>query len=129
MSNQDLKLVEATSSPVAVKAYTHNFYRYPARFSDQFAKEVINTFSKPGERIIDPFMGGGTAIIEALANGRSAVGVDLNELAHFVTTVKTTPLSENDEETILRWLDRADEYETGGTDQLNGRIVNLPAHL
>lgn len=78
MSNQYQKLIEATASPAAVKGYTHNFYRYPARFSDQFAKEVITTFSKPGEQIIDPFMGGGTAIVEALASGRSAVGIDLN---------------------------------------------------
>jgi hypothetical protein len=129
LSNQYQKLIEATASPATVKGYTHNFYRYPARFSDQFAKEVITTFSKPGEQIIDPFMGGGTAIVEALASGRSAVGVDLNELAHFVTTVKTTPLSENDEETISRWLDSADEYETGATDQLKDRVVNLPPHI
>lgn len=38
-------------------------------------------------------MGGGTAIVEGLAEGRLAVGVDLNPLAHFVTCVKTAQLS------------------------------------
>jgi hypothetical protein len=41
-------------------------------------------------------MGGGTTIVEALSLGRKAIGLDINALSHFVTTVKTTPLSEND---------------------------------
>lgn len=129
MSNRYRKLIEATSALAPVKGYTHNFYRYPARFSDQFAKEVITEFSKQGEQILDPFMGGGTAIVEALALGRSAVGIDLNALAHFVTTVKTTPLSTNDEKTVYRWLDESDQHEPGVTGQRPDSIVNLPPHL
>jgi hypothetical protein len=34
-------------------------------------------------------MGGGTVIVEAVALGRKAIGIDLNSLAHFVATVKT----------------------------------------
>jgi hypothetical protein len=45
---------------------------------------------------MDPFMGGETVIVEALASGRSTVGIDINSLAHFITTVKTTPLSQED---------------------------------
>ena len=54
--------------------------------------------------MLDPFMGGGTTIVEAAASGRRAIGSDLNELAHFVTRVKTTPLSENDITEIRRWV-------------------------
>jgi len=50
-------------------------------------------------------MGGGTTIVEAIANGRIAYGIDINPLAYFVTKVKTTPLSPNDEEAILSWLE------------------------
>jgi hypothetical protein len=38
-------------------------------------------------------MGGGTSIVEGLAQGRQMLGIDVNALAHFVTTVRTTPLS------------------------------------
>lgn len=55
-------------------------------------------------------MGGGTTIVEAAASGRLAVGTDLNELAHFVTRVKTTPLSDQDVSEVRRWVsDVSDE--------------------
>ena len=82
---------------------THNFYLYPARFSPEIARAVIETFSKPGDCILDPFMGGGTAIIEGLALGRTMIGVDLNALAHFVASVRTRPLTAHDELLLQRW--------------------------
>lgn len=48
-------------------------------------------------------MGGGTTVIEGLALGRRLIGVDINALAHFVTTVRTRPISAEDEEVIRRW--------------------------
>lgn len=82
---------------------THNFYLYPARFSPEVARAVIEMFSKPGDWVLDPFMGGGTGIIEGLALGRPTIGIDLNALAHFVATVRTTPLSAHDEEILRGW--------------------------
>ena len=49
-------------------------------------------------------MGGGTTIVEAAVSGRRAIGSDLNELAQFVTRVKTTPLSDQDILEIRRWV-------------------------
>src|ERR1044071_2895963 len=89
-------LLAAIATKEPVSGYTHNFYRYPARFSPLFVREVIRQYSLTGQSILDPFKGGGTAIVEALAMGRSAIGVDLNTLAHFVSMIKTTPLSDND---------------------------------
>ena len=74
-----------------VSGFTHNFYRYPARFSPTFAAAAIHCFSKPGDVVMDPYMGGGTTIVEAMAQGRRVVGNDLNSLAVFVAKVKTTP--------------------------------------
>ena len=79
-----------------VTGLTHNFYNYPARFSPQFTKSIITEFTNPGDVILDPFMGGGTSIIEAMACGRIAIGVDINELAYFITKVKTTLITENE---------------------------------
>ena len=70
---------------------THNFYHYPARFSPEFARAVIARFSRPGDIVLDPFMGGGTAIVEGLALGRRMIGVDINTLARFLAEVRTAP--------------------------------------
>ena len=86
----------AFRSTVRVQGYTHDFYKYPARFSPNFAQFVLKSLTEPGDYVLDPFMGGGTTIVEAAASGRRAVGTDLNELARFVTRVKTTPLSDHD---------------------------------
>lgn len=90
------------SSPVS--GLTHAFYRYPARFSPQFARAAIEAFSKPGDVILDPFMGGATALVEARALGRHAVGCDISSLSVFLSQVKTTPLSNNDLGRIENWV-------------------------
>jgi hypothetical protein len=108
--------------------FTHHFYHYPARFSPQFAKTVIQELSEPGDWVLDPFMGGGTSIIEGLALGRSMLGVDINALAHFVATVRTTPMSQNDIAQLLGWA--ADISRTSATADPSWReppgVPNLP---
>jgi DNA modification methylase len=71
-------------------ASVHEFYRYPARFSPAFARAAILAFSQPGDFVLDPFVGGGTSLVEARVLGRGAVGADINQLACFVTRAKAT---------------------------------------
>lgn len=97
-------LLAAIHSREPVSGLTHNFYRYPARFSPVFARAVIKAFTMPGDMVLDPFMGGGTTLVEARTLGRMAVGVDLSSLAAFITQVKTTPLSEADLADIDKWV-------------------------
>jgi DNA methylase len=123
--------LHAVLSSAPVKGYTHNFYRYPARFSPQFARAMIIQFSDPGDLVLDPFTGSATTLVEALSTGRRAIGIDVNPLACFVANVKTTPLSENDQETILTWLDDLDLSKGESGDRSSDPVVNLPrsAHL
>ncbi len=95
--------MKAVHSSVPVAGHTHSFYRYPARFSPQFARAAIDFFSRPGDTVLDPFMGGGTAAVEALVSGRRFVGCDINSLAAFVTRVKTTPLTKPDADLLAAW--------------------------
>lgn len=97
-------LAAAARDPGRVKGLTHTFYRYPARFSPQFAATAIELFSKPGQVVLDPFMGGGTTIVEALVRDRLPVGVDLNELAVFVCRAKTMRLTTGQLQGVLRWV-------------------------
>ncbi len=98
-------VLESVTCSTPVKGLTHNYYRYPARFSPVFARKIIETFSKPGDVVMDPFMGGGTTLVEAYAAGRIAIGTDLNELATYVSKVKTSILYTNDISFIKSWAD------------------------
>jgi hypothetical protein len=53
--------------------------------------------------VLDPFVGGGTTAVEALALGRRIVASDINALAGFVTRAKTTPISTADAAALERW--------------------------
>jgi len=86
-----------------VSGLTHNFYHYPGRFSPAFARAAIEAFTQPGDFVLDPFMGGGTSLVEAMALGRNAVGVDINQLAEFVTNVKTAVLAERELQHLTQW--------------------------
>jgi DNA methylase len=98
-----LALVEAARDAAPVSGLTHNFYRYPARFSPRFVRAAIEAFSEPGDLILDPFMGGGTTLVEAMATGRHAIGTDISALAAFIAQVKTTVYSEADLSQLRRW--------------------------
>jgi len=122
------KLIESFCSSNRVGGLTHNFYRYPARSAPEFAKDIILEFSKEGDWVLDAFMGGGTTIVEAIANGRNALGIDINPLAHFITKVKTTPLSSRDQERILDWADRLnfEEITPDRPATTDPRLRNIP---
>jgi DNA methylase len=88
-----------------VSGLTHGFYRYPARFSPAFARAAIEAFTTPGDVVLDPFVGGGTTLVEARAAGRVGIGTDISSLAVFVSRVKLDVLSERDLKAVRRWSD------------------------
>jgi len=100
------RLFEAMQSSAPTQGLTHTFYRYPARFSPAFARAAITAFSEPGDVILDPFMGCGTSLVEALVAGRHAIGSDINTLAHFLAQVKTTLLTPQACAEIAQWTER-----------------------
>ncbi|RYD80918.1 MAG: hypothetical protein EOP84_11615 [Verrucomicrobiaceae bacterium] len=98
-----LTLKAAAQNVDQVVGLTHRHYKYPARFSPQFVSAAIEEFSSPGDLVLDPHVGGGTTLIEAMARGRVAVGGDVNTLATFVTRVKSTFLSEAELNDVEDW--------------------------
>lgn len=71
---------------------THGYYTYPAKFIPQLAGRLIEENSNEGDIVIDPFMGSGTTIVEAIVNNRIGIGTDINEIANLLAKVKTTPI-------------------------------------
>jgi DNA modification methylase len=71
---------------------THGYYTYPAKFIPQLAERLIKENSREGDVVIDPFMGSGTTVVEAIVNNRLGIGTDINEIANLLAKVKTTPI-------------------------------------
>ena len=88
-----------------VTGHTHDFYNYPARFSPIFAREAIKIFTNPGDLIVDPFMGGGTSLVESKSLNRNSIGYDISSLASFVARVKLSPLSSSETQYVKNWMD------------------------
>jgi DNA modification methylase len=67
---------------------THAIFYYPAKFIPHVVRYAINTFTKEGDWIIDPFAGSGTVGLEAYLCKRNAVLLDLNPLLNHIIPLK-----------------------------------------
>lgn len=68
---------------------THGFHSYPARLHPGLAARLIAGLTRPGDAVLDPFAGGGTVPVEAMAAGRQAFASDLNPLALGIMEART----------------------------------------
>lgn len=105
-ADAEAALVAGARDEQPVKGLTHGYYKYPARFSPAFVRAVIETFTEPGELCLDPHVGGGTTLVEALALGRNAIGVDISTLAEFVAKTKTRIFTESELNRLENWSQR-----------------------
>lgn len=107
-SNRDISsLIESIHDQDPVSGFTHTYYRYPARFSPKFAAAAIELFTEPGDVVYDPFMGGGTTLVEVMRLHRRGIGTDLNSLAVFVSNTKTTIPTNDDISALRHWVKTA----------------------
>lgn len=71
---------------------SHNFHAFPAKFPPQLPRKFINALTDLDDVVLDPMMGSGTTIVEALLAGRRGIGFDIDPLALRISGVKTAPL-------------------------------------
>lgn len=67
---------------------THGFHSYPARMHPAVAQGVLEAYATRGDRVLDPFCGSGTVLVESLVAGMRSRGVDLNPIAIRLAGVK-----------------------------------------
>jgi putative DNA methylase len=58
----------------------------------EFYRDHTNDPDTNGKVVLDPFMGGGTTVVEALRLGCKVVGVDLNPVAWFIVKTEVEPV-------------------------------------
>lgn len=52
---------------------------HPAMMPRWLARDLIFSFSNPGDTVLDPFCGSGTTVIEAMKLGRKYLGIEMNQ--------------------------------------------------
>ncbi len=72
----------------SIDFWTHGYHRYPAKFIPQVVKKLLETYTKPGDRVGDVFAGCGTTLVECKVHGLESIGVDINPVAKLITNAK-----------------------------------------
>ncbi|MFT4627261.1 MAG: hypothetical protein ACI8PZ_005943 [Myxococcota bacterium] len=91
-------LAQALAEAGDVDRWTHGFHTYPAGLHADGAARLLAAL--PGQRVFDPFCGGGTVLVEARAAGRTAVGRDVSPTALRTSYLRT---STPDDATLTRF--------------------------
>jgi DNA modification methylase len=90
---------------------SHDVHAFAAKFPPQLPRAFIRGLTAPGDVVLDPMMGSGTTIVEALLAGRCGIGLDIDPLAMRVSKAKTIPMSGDDLRDIgLKVLSQAHDF-------------------
>ncbi len=77
----------------ATRYSVHGLHEYKGKFNPQVAKVLLNIFRvEPGHRVLDPFCGSGTTLVECAQLGATGVGIDINPFAVFLAKAKLQAL-------------------------------------
>ncbi len=93
---------------------THCFHQYPAIMIGPVARLALKKWFGEKNVILDPFVGSGSVLVEAMLLGKQSFGSDLNPLAVMMSKVKTRVLD----------LDELKQVEKSLANSINGRKNN-----
>lgn len=96
--------------------YTHSFHPYPAKFTPQVVNKFFNRYCKKGFKILDPFCGSGTTLVESVLNNMDSVGIDLNPIAYIISRAKTEFYTSEEIQAVRDFI----------TDKINYDLFSIP---
>jgi DNA modification methylase len=68
----------------------HDWYRFVLSFPPHLVRDYVQRFGlRGGQRVLDPFCGTGTTVVECKKMGVASVGTEINPVAHFAGRTKT----------------------------------------
>lgn len=72
----------------------HGLHEYKGKFNPQIVRGILNILGiGPQTKVLDPFCGSGTTLVECSHGDINAVGCDLNPLAVFISNAKLQALT------------------------------------
>ena len=84
---------------------------YYAMFPVDFAFDVVDRFTRPGDAVLDPFAGRASSIYAAGATGRSGLGIEINPVGWLYGRVKLRPGSK---QRVLKGLEELGHARPSG---------------
>ncbi len=69
--------------------HVHRLHPYLGKFIPQLVEVLLGRYFAPGQRVLDPFAGSGTTLVQALESGLDATGVDVAAFNCLLSEVKT----------------------------------------
>lgn len=84
----------------------HSVCSYQGKMKPAIAYHLINVFSSPGDKVLDPFSGSGTIPFEAALNGRFSYGLDIGLLATSISNAKLMNPSPNKVKRLIKRLEK-----------------------
>lgn len=69
--------------------HVHRLHPYLGKFIPQLVEALLGRYVRPGGRVLDPFAGSGTTLVQALESGYDGVGVDIAAFNCLLMNVKT----------------------------------------
>lgn len=84
----------ATDNRQGTRYSTHGLHEYKGKYNPQIVKGVLDYMGvKSGTRILDPFCGSGTTMVECVHHGYSSIGTDINPMAVYISNTKIRSLA------------------------------------
>jgi len=68
----------------------HEWYRFVLSFPPHLVRQYLERFTPTGGRVLDPFCGTGTVLVESKKNGYASEGIEANAVAHFACQTKVS---------------------------------------
>jgi hypothetical protein len=69
--------------------HVHRLHPYLGKFVPQLVERFLVRHFRPGQRVLDPFAGSGTTLVECTTFGADSVGVDVSAFNVLLSAVKT----------------------------------------
>ena len=100
----DNKSVPQANLDIANRVRT-NLLPWSGQFTPQLVEELLAAYGKRARTVLDPFVGSGTSLVEAVQLGKSAIGSDVNPAAVILSRVyELANVPQYDREALLRAL-------------------------
>lgn len=105
--------------------HVHGLHPYLGKFIPQLAEIFLRYYFEPGQRVLDPFVGSGTTLVEANVLGIRSVGIDISEFNCLLSRVKTAKY----ELGLLRReiFDILERVKQASSSQLSLQLPLMPA--